>query len=94
MMYEIYEDLYEAYLEAKAAANEEEDEQSSPLFLIGSGPAQETHGRVYGAKKNLKKFKKTIDRTLKPCYNIDTVKERRQSNASRIHHSRVCLLPL
>ena len=26
MMYEIYEDLYEAYLEAKAAANEEEDE--------------------------------------------------------------------
>ena len=32
MMYEIYEDLYEAYLEAKVAANEEEDEQSSPLF--------------------------------------------------------------
>lgn len=54
MMYEIYEDLYEAYLEAKAAANEEEDEQSSPLFFdrIRTGPAQETHGRVYGAKKN------------------------------------------
>lgn len=25
MMYEIYEDWYEAYLEAKAAANEEEE---------------------------------------------------------------------
>ncbi len=25
-----------------------------------SGPAQETHGRVYGAEKNLKKFKKLL----------------------------------
>lgn len=30
MMYEIYEDLYEAYLEAKEAANEEEAEQPLP----------------------------------------------------------------
>lgn len=58
MMYEIYEDLYEAYLEAKAAANEEEDEQSSPLFFkpdpdrSGAGNAR---ARVWG-EKNLKKF--------------------------------------
>ena len=56
MMYEIYEDLYEAYLEAKVAANEEEeeDEQSSPLFLTGSGPVRRRKrtGACMGAKKN------------------------------------------
>lgn len=30
MMYEIYENLYEAYLEAKEAADEEEAEQPLP----------------------------------------------------------------
>ena len=58
MMYEIYEDLYEAYLEAKAAANEEEDEQSSPLFLTGSGPVRRR--KRTGACMERKKLKKVL----------------------------------
>ena len=34
---------------------------------------------MYEVEKNLKKFKKTIDKTTKPCYNIDTIKKGEKS---------------
>ena len=54
----------------------------------GAGNAR---ARVWD-KKNLKKFKKTIDRTLNPCYNIDIIKENRKEK-SNAEHRRIWTYP-